>query len=240
MTAAIVLAAGPGSRLGDLGARMAKTIIPVAGRPYLEHLVGRLLREGLDPIVVAVHHHAETIVEHFAAHPQRSRLVFVTTAQEGTGADLRRCVAALPAGVEQFIVWNGDTIIDVDLDAVLRTVADDPTRGVIVLTRTAGVPNENAWYVDTDHTVLASLEARPPSAPPERYAWRASSTGLVLLHRSLLDAHPSTDLYTGMLPALADQGRLSAYDNAHRYFLDFGTPADLARIDHTQVAGWIA
>ncbi|WP_370651781.1 NTP transferase domain-containing protein [Frankia sp. Cj3] len=45
MTGAIVLAAGPGTRLGDLGARMPKTMLPVAGRPYLEHLVCRLLRQ---------------------------------------------------------------------------------------------------------------------------------------------------------------------------------------------------
>jgi mannose-1-phosphate guanylyltransferase len=239
VTAAVILAAGPGTRLGALGARLPKTMIPVAGRPYLEHLTGRLLGAGLHPVIVAVHHHAATIMDHFSGHPLSPGLRFVHTDQAGTGADLSRCLDALPAGA--FLVWNGDTIVDLDISNLLTPGQQRPHAGTIVLTRRPDVPNHNAWYVDHDATVLATAESDPPPTPPAAYAWRGSSTGVLLPTTHLLAPHasaPVPDRYRAILPALIRQGALTAYDNGHRYFLDFGTPTALASIDHNQVTDW--
>jgi len=78
-TAAVILASGPGTRLGELGGRMPKTMIPVAGRPYLERLATRFLDAGLRPVVVAVHHLADMIRDHFADEPRWADLRFVFT-----------------------------------------------------------------------------------------------------------------------------------------------------------------
>ena len=238
MTAAVVLAAGPGTRLGDLGARMAKTMIPVAGRPYLEHLAGRLLGAGLRPVVVAVHHHADAIFDHFHGHPLSVDLRFVRTEQRGTGADLLQCLDAVPTAT--FVVWNGDTIVDLDLPDLLSCGERIAGGAVTVLTRRPDAPNHYAWYVDADGTVLATLEAVPTPPAPAEYSWRGSSTGVVLLTKSLLfsyRSHQAPGLYTTMLPSLISRRRVKAYDNGSRYFLDFGTPRALAQIDHRQVAG---
>jgi mannose-1-phosphate guanylyltransferase len=239
MTAAVVLAAGAGTRLGDLGARMPKTMIPVAGRPFLEHLTGRLLWAGLRPVVVAVHHHADAILGHFGGHASAADLRFVYTDQLGTGADLMRCLDAVPEAA--FVVWNGDTVVDLDLADVLALGEQRPGRGVIVLTQRPDAPNHNAWYVDPDGTVLATLEAVPTPPPPTTFGWRGSSTGVLLLSKPLLAPYlwrEAPELYAAILPALIAQRQLIAYDNGNRYFLDFGTPQDLARLDHDQVAHW--
>jgi mannose-1-phosphate guanylyltransferase len=240
MTAAVVLAAGPGTRLGDLGARMPKAMIPVAGRPYLEHLTGRLLGAGLHPVVVAVHHHAAAILDHFAHHPRiGDGLRFVHTQQRGTGADLMRCLDAVPDTA--FIVWNGDTILDLDLPGLLAHGQQNAGSGVIVLTHRPDAPNHNAWYIEATGTVLATLEAAPPPPPPAGYAWRGSSTGVLLLTKTLLAGYrpdEAPDLYAAILPALIARRQLTGYDNGDRYFIDFGTPQALARVDHGQVTGW--
>jgi mannose-1-phosphate guanylyltransferase len=127
VTAAIVLAAGPGTRLGELGAKMPKTMIKVAGRPYLEHLAARLLAAGLRPVVIAVHHHAEIICDHFSADRRWADLVFVHTDQRGTGADLLDCLPSVPT--DAFVVWNGDTVVDLEVAALLAFTAEDPSRG---------------------------------------------------------------------------------------------------------------
>ncbi len=240
MTGAVVLAAGPGSRLGELGARMPKTMISVGGRPYIEHLVGRLLAAGLRPVAIAVHHHADMIYDHFDGHPYLPNLRFVHTGQLGTGSDLLECLDSLPA--DDFIVWNGDTIVELDVADLLRIRTQLSTGAVIVLTRRSDAPNKDAWYVDSASTVLASLEAVPPPAAPTTYAWRGSSTGILLLTKALLatfQAGRAPDLYTTILPSLISQQQLKAYDNGDRYFLDFGTPQNLARIDHGRVSSWI-
>lgn len=231
MTAAVVLAAGPGTRLGELGARIPKTMIPVAGRPYLEHLATRLTDAGLRPVVVAVHHLAEVIYDHFAGWPE---VHVVTAPQKGTAADLLDCLTDVPS--ETFMVWNGDTIVDVDIASLLAYQAEDPDRGVIVLTRCAGAPNEGAFYVADDGLVLASQEADPPQPIPSTFGWRGSSTGILALTKRLLErfmSHPPASLETSVIPALISEGKLSSWDNGTRYFLDFGTPARLAQLpDH--------
>lgn len=240
MTGAVVLAAGPGTRLGALGARMPKTMIPVAGRPFLEHLAGRLLGAGLRPVVVAVNHHADTIVRYFTGHPLSDGLRFVHTERRGTGADMAQCLPSLDA--PDFIVWNGDTIADINLTRFCADADSVDGRAVIALTRRPDVPNLGAWFVRDDGTVCATLEARLRPPPPTGYAWRGSSTGIVHLNTDALQrrfgASLPPSLYADVLPALAEDRRLSAFDNGYRYFLDFGTPADLARMDHAAVTGW--
>jgi NDP-sugar pyrophosphorylase family protein len=189
---------------------------------------------------VAVHHHADTVLDHFAGHASAAALRFVHTDQRGTGADLMQCIDTIPDAA--FIVWNGDTIVDLDLPHLLFYGEQHPDSGIIVLTRRPDAPNHNAWYVDTDGAVLATLEAAFAPPPPAGYAWRGSSTGVLLLTKSLLASYrpgEAPDLYATILPSLIGRRQLSAYDNGDRYFLDFGTPQALARLDHDQVAGWI-
>jgi D-glycero-D-manno-heptose 1,7-bisphosphate phosphatase len=232
-TAAVILAGGPGTRLGELGARMPKTMLPVAGRPYLEHLATQLLGAGLRPVVVAVHHLAGMIRDYFADQRRWADLVFVMTRQRGTGADLLGCLAHVPT--DAFLVWNGDTVVDLDVAALLAFAGQDPDRGVVVLTRRAGVPNQGAFYVADDGIVLASMEAARPSTIPSRFAWRGSSTGVLLLTKPLLvrfnaSSSPPSSLEKTILPRLVSTRQLRAFDNGTRYFLDFGTPDGLAQL----------
>lgn len=240
MTAAVVLASGPGTRLGALGAQMPKTMLPVAGRPYLEHLVTQLTRYGLAPIVVGVHHHADMITSHFADRARWPQLEFVPTRQRGTGADLIECLPHIPT--EDLLVWNGDTVVDLDFGVLQAIAALDPARAVIVLTRQAGVPNEGAFYVDDHGIVLASTEAAPPADVPATFAWRAASTGVVLLRQALMarfSSDPTASLEQAILPSLIAKGQLRAFDNGTGYFLDFGTPDRLEHLhrDGPSLAG---
>jgi mannose-1-phosphate guanylyltransferase len=210
-------------------------MIQVAGRPYLEHLTALLRDAGLRPVVVAVHHHAEMICHHFGRDPRWADMAFVTTRQRGTGADLLECLARVPT--DAFVVWNGDTVVDLDLRALVAFSEEEPDSGVIVLTRRAGVPNEGAFYVADDGAVLASLEAVPAQASPTEFAWRGSSTGVLLLTKSLLARFrpaPPRSLEATILPALVATRSLRAYDNGTRYFLDFGTPEGLEQLNRDQ------
>ncbi|SRR6266508_1361422 len=230
MTSAVVLAAGPGTRLGELGRQLPKAMVPVAERPHLERLVGLLLGVGLNPVVVAVHHRADIIRRHFASGGWPG-LVFVTTQQGGTGADLLACLPWVPH--EPFVAWNGDTVVDLDLTALLSHAAREPDRGVVVLTRRTGVPNAGAWYVAHDGSVLVSREAVPATPAPERFAWRGSSTGVLVLTKTLLgpaEERRDQSLERTTLPDLISRGLLRAFDNGTRYFLDYGTPDGLARL----------
>ena len=60
---AMILAAGRGERMRPLTDAMPKPLLPVAGKPMLEHTLARLKAHGIVNIVVNAHHFAEQIVD---------------------------------------------------------------------------------------------------------------------------------------------------------------------------------
>lgn len=62
---ALILAAGSGTRLRHLTARRPKPILPVHGKPLLQHTIEWLRRFGIHQIAVNLHHHPEAIVDFF-------------------------------------------------------------------------------------------------------------------------------------------------------------------------------
>ena len=64
-----VLAGGLGTRLAPVLADRPKLLAPVAGRPFLEHLIDWLTRFGAGRILLCLGHRAEAVQAHLAAHP---------------------------------------------------------------------------------------------------------------------------------------------------------------------------
>ena len=62
---AMILAAGEGQRLRPLTLRMPKPMVPVGGRPVLEHLVALLRLHGIREIAITLHYRPEAIIEYF-------------------------------------------------------------------------------------------------------------------------------------------------------------------------------
>src|SRR3954467_14700135 len=69
---AMVLAAGLGLRMRPLTETMPKPLVPVAGRPLLDHVLDRLADAGVSEAVVNVHYLPDQIIEHTArrTHPR--------------------------------------------------------------------------------------------------------------------------------------------------------------------------
>ncbi len=60
---AMIFAAGMGTRLKPLTDRMPKALVPVGGKPLIEHVCKKLMASGIDEAVVNVHHFADMIEE---------------------------------------------------------------------------------------------------------------------------------------------------------------------------------
>ena len=60
---AMIFAAGLGTRLKPLTDHMPKALVPVAGKPMLEHVIEKLKASGFNEIVINVHHFANQIID---------------------------------------------------------------------------------------------------------------------------------------------------------------------------------
>lgn len=105
----MIFAAGRGTRMGALAANRPKALLPVAGRPLLEHALDVARGVRANPIVINTHHHAAQITAHLAGVPD------VTLTHEPelleTGGGLKAAHTLLGAGpaftLNADAVWKG-------------------------------------------------------------------------------------------------------------------------------------
>ena len=133
-TKAMVLAAGLGLRMRPLTDRMPKPMVPVAGKPLLDHVLDKLADAGVSDAVVNVHYLPDQIIDH-VAHRSRPRIVISDERDQvlGTGGAV---VKALPLlGDAPFYHLNADTMWIDGVHPNLARMADafDPARMDILL-----------------------------------------------------------------------------------------------------------
>lgn len=115
---AIVLAGGMGTRLRSVVSDRPKVMAEIAGRPFLEHLLERLVAQGVGRVVLAVGYLREMIVSHFGSRFGALQIEYSVEEEPlGTGGAVRQ--ALMLAERAPCFVLNGDTWLDIDLGAML-------------------------------------------------------------------------------------------------------------------------
>jgi len=109
---ALILCAGKGTRLGKLTKDTPKVMLKIGGKPVLEHLVDHLNSFGITEIIVNLHHKPEKIYKYFG-----TRLLYFyepkLLGEEETERRLKEWLG------DKYIVMNGDTLTDIDIDKTL-------------------------------------------------------------------------------------------------------------------------
>lgn len=107
--AAMVLAAGLGTRMRPITDRLPKPLVTVGGRTLLDHALDRIAEAGIPRAVVNVHHLAGLVEAHLAARaPQPATVVSDERARLlETGGGVRRALPLLGPGA--FLVLNSDS-----------------------------------------------------------------------------------------------------------------------------------
>lgn len=126
---AIVLAAGKGTRMGALTANLPKPMLPVEGRPMLEHILDRLAEAGIRRVLLVVGYRKETIIEHFAGYDTADIEYVVQETPNGTGSAVG--LGREFAGEDRVLVTFGDIICEPDDYKGLMTTCDTECAAVI-------------------------------------------------------------------------------------------------------------
>lgn len=129
VTTAMVLAAGLGTRMRPLTHKVPKPLVPLKGKPLIDHALDRLAAGGINRAVVNVHHFADKIEAHVAGRKQPA----ITISDErgellDTGGGV---VKALPLlGNAPFVIHNSDSVwVDGLGSNIARLIASfDPER----------------------------------------------------------------------------------------------------------------
>ena len=114
ISTAIVLAGGLGTRLKGVLKGLPKPMAPIRDRPFLEYQMDFWIDQGISRFILSVGHLNQKISSHFG---DSYRSVQINYVQEntplGTGGGLLMAAKNL---AEPFLLLNGDTFFEVDLN----------------------------------------------------------------------------------------------------------------------------
>ncbi|TMF36772.1 MAG: nucleotidyl transferase [Chloroflexi bacterium] len=129
---AVVMAGGEGSRLRPLTSNMPKPLVPVAGRPIMEHILLHLRRHQLRDVVATVQYLGASIRNYFGdGSDQGVALTYsVEDSPLGTAGSVMLARQQLN---EPFVVISGDSLTDIDLGAAARFHREHKAIATIVL-----------------------------------------------------------------------------------------------------------
>lgn len=163
-TTAVILAAGAGSRLGELGRRHSKAMLPVAGRPLIDWVIERLAIAGVARLVVVGHASDAALADHLAsAHP--GSMLVRQNERRGIADALRLAQPALPADAG-YLACACDSVFDAaDVAALIGVGRREPGAAVVgVLEMGAeATASRSAVRIDGDRVVEIVEKPAPGS-----------------------------------------------------------------------------
>lgn len=117
----MIFAAGLGTRLRPYTDAMPKALVPVAGVPMLEILIKHLLKNGINDILVNVHHFAGQVIEFLKQNNNFGVNITISNEEDlllDTGGGLKKA-SWFFSDQQPFLVQNVDVISDVDYREML-------------------------------------------------------------------------------------------------------------------------
>jgi MurNAc alpha-1-phosphate uridylyltransferase len=108
---AMVLAAGFGERMRPLTLRMPKPLVPLAGRPLIDHVLDRLARAAVKTAVVNVHYLPDQLESHLAARKGKAPDIVISDERGvllDTGGGAKKALPLLGRG--PFFIHNADSV----------------------------------------------------------------------------------------------------------------------------------
>jgi NDP-sugar pyrophosphorylase family protein len=227
----VILAGGRATRMRPLTDTIPKALLPVAGRPFLDHQLAWLAGHGVSDVVLCVGYRGDAIRAHAgdgARHGLRVRYVDEADRLRGTAGALR---LALDEGAleESFLLTYGDSFLPVDFAAVFAAFVASGKPALMTVFR-----NDGRWdssNVIFDGGLVALYDKPRATRPPSDFAY--IDYGLSALSRRVIaDAIPSgavADL-APLFQALSVRGELAGLEVAQRFY-EIGSPAGLEDLE---------
>ncbi len=206
---ALILAGGKGERLRPLTDTLPKPMVPVCGRPILEHQLRWLKAGGVDNVIFLAGYRWESIESHFGdGHDFGVDVRYsVEDSPLGRGGAIKKGYPLLPADEQTVVVLNGDVITEEPLDSLVACYDQRKSQNPSHLATLLTVPMVSPYGlldIDADETVTGFREK------VEMPHW--INGGTYVFDRAVFSEFPDLgDHEVETFPRLAQAGKISAF-----------------------------
>ena len=225
MKQAVILAGGQGTRLKERLGDLPKPMIPVGGKPLLEHQIELARSHGFGEVILFVHHRADLIRAHFGDGAHWGLRVRYVVEREPLGT-----AGAVLAGygelADTFAVLYGDTMVNVDLGRFWQAHKNGGATATLFLHPNNHPFDSDLVELDRRSRVVA-FHNRPHA--PHCYRQNLVNAGLYVVNKAALKAWigvtRSMDFGRHLFPAMLERGLSLMGYNSPEYIKDIGTPS---------------
>lgn len=224
---ALVLTAGLGTRLRPLTNVRAKAAVPVNGEPLARRVARWLAARGFDHQVYNLHHHPATVTACLGDGSElgiRIRYSWENPVLGSAGGPRRALPLLTDGGHRRFLIVNGDTLTDPDLDGLLQRHSESGALVTMALIPNPA-PNKYGGVTLTRDGRVSGFTK--PGVVTESYHFIGVQVAEARTFDSLEDGIPHESVMT-LYPELMRRapGAIAAFVS-DASFRDIGTPSDL-------------
>ena len=228
---AVILAGGFGTRLRPITYSCPKPMLPVGGRPFLEYLMNFLKTYGITDVILCLHYLAERVSEYFGDGTNFGLRIKYSVEKEplGTAGAIKNVEDFLD---ESFLVLNGDTYMDLNLQEMLSFHRNKKALGTIALVKVKDPLRYGVVNVSEDRRITSFSEKAYAN---EGYV----NAGVYIFEKRILDYipnHVKVSLEREILSKLLNDERLYGF-LSEGYFIDIGVPDDYVRFQKEALDG---
>jgi NDP-sugar pyrophosphorylase family protein len=221
----VILAGGLATRLRPITEKIPKSLVVVAGKPFLAHQLELLRSRGIRRVVLCVGYLGEMIQRAFgdgAAFGVQLDYSFDGPQLLGTGGAIKR---ALPLLGDEFFVLYGDSYLPVEYHPIAEFFRRGGKLGCMTVYRNEGRYDTSNVVFRAGEIVVYDKKKRVPEMQYIDY-------GLSLFKRPVFDSYPSgrpLDLAEVMV-RLVHERQLAGYEVRERFY-EIGSPVGLAELE---------
>jgi len=229
----VVLAGGLGTRMRPFTESCPKTMLPAAGRPFAEHQLEFLIRNGIRNVLYLIGYRGEMIRDHFG--DGRKWNVHIDYVDEGPV--LRGTAGALRLALQQgalepsFLLIYGDSFTPVSIPAVWKAFESSGMPALMtVLGNRERWDRSNVVYSENRIVVYDKTRSDPRSCIMTHIDYGLSALKREVVADRIPDTIPA-DL-AHVFHQLSLEGRLAGFEATERFY-EIGSPAGLRDFEHS-------
>jgi len=220
-----ILAGGLATRLRPITEKIPKSLVPVAGKPFLSHQLELLRSRGIRHAVLCIGYLGEMIQRDFgdgAAYGVKLDYSFDGPKLLGTGGAIKR---ALPMLGQEFFVLYGDSYLPIEYRPIAEFFRRSGRLGLMTVYR-----NEGRY--DTSNVVFADGEIKVYDKKIRLPEMRHIDYGLSLFKASVFDSYSAEKPFdlAEVMGKLVREKQLAGYEVRERFY-EMGSPAGLNELE---------
>lgn len=220
---AIIMAGGEGKRLKPITGSTPKPLVPLCGRPVMEHIILLLRRHGITDICAALKYRPDDIKNYFGSGEKFGvRLEYrVEQTALGTAGGVKNCADFY--GSEDFLVISGDAACDIDLSKLIAEHQRRSPAATIALCPEPEPLRYGLALCDREGFIRSFIEK-----PDWRHVvTNLVNTGIYIISPRAMEHVPENeefDFAKDLFPRLLDEGEKLLGVPCDGYWCDIGTP----------------